>query len=61
MKTTIRYKIVLEGTYEADPMDYDTDDPNEIAEIDRQHCLSDPGDFIELFGLEATQVVIIPE
>jgi len=60
MKMKFRYKIVLEGEYEVDPGLYDTDNPNEIAESEREWASDGIADFIDSNNLEPTEVVIIP-
>lgn len=48
-------KINLEFTYEAEPENYETDDPIKIAEIDRQNFLDSPD------GLDFVLEMLKPE
>jgi len=57
MKTKL--KIVIE--YEADPEDYDTEDPKKMAEIDESNFREDPPSLMEMLcDLEDIKVKVEP-
>lgn len=65
----LRYKIVVEGEYEVDPLDYDTVDADEIAEADRAFAKEDVAEFISSLAapgnftgvsIEPTEIIILP-
>lgn len=60
MKKTLRYKIVIEGEYDVDSLDYDTEDVNEIAEQEREYANADPLDYINNTGCEPVEILILP-
>lgn len=62
-KMKLKYKIVLEGEYEVYPSDYDTDDINAMAEMDRELATNDLINFLEETGLDYSipkEVIILP-
>jgi hypothetical protein len=60
MKKRLRYKIVLTGEYEVDPCDCDTNDVDEIAEIERDWAAADIANFIANYQLVPTEILILP-
>ncbi len=66
MKIQLRYKIVLEGTYEIDPLEsgFDTADPNEIAAQERDWVANEPAEWLmsdDVYNtIETTEVIILP-
>lgn len=66
MTVKLRYRVVLEGTYEVDPVDsgFDTTDPNEMADQDRDWATTETLEWMtsdEVYDtLKVTEILILP-
>lgn len=51
MSVRLRASLIVE--YEADPKDYGTSDPVEMAKIDADNCNDDIGTFLNISGADS--------